>query len=62
MHLFKVNGSIGHIPGIFGLIDMGWKESASIGYWVSYVTSTFDLTHDFDIKFLEVNFWLTLIF
>ena len=29
-----------------GQIDMKQKGSASFGYWVKYVTLTFDLTHD----------------
>ena len=40
-----------------GLIDMKWKEgSASVGYWVNYVTSTFDITHDLDLGFFKVKF------
>ena len=39
-----------------GLIDAKQKESASIGYWLYYVTLTFDLTHDLDLGFFKVNF------
>ena len=29
-----------------GPIDVKWKGGASVGYWVNYVTLTFDLIHD----------------
>ena len=32
-----------------GPIDVKQKWSASIGYWVQYVTLAFDLTHDLDL-------------
>ena len=32
------------------------KRSASVGYWVWYVTLTFDLTHDLDLRCLKVKF------
>ena len=54
---FKVKQSIGHILGIFGLIDVKQKGSALVGYWVNYVTSTFDLTHDLELGFFKVKFW-----
>ena len=34
-----------------GWIDVKWKGGASVGYWVDYVTLTFDLTHDLDLVF-----------
>ena len=36
----------GHISGMVGSIDVKWKGSELVGYWVQYVTLTFDLTHD----------------
>ena len=53
---FKVKHSIGHISGMVGLIDVKWKGGALVGYWVNYVTSTFDLTHDHDLWFFKVKF------
>ena len=38
-----------------GPIDVKWKGGASIGYWVNYVTSTLDLTHDLDLWFFKVK-------
>ena len=32
-----------------GPIDVKWKGSALVGYWVEYVTLTFDLPHDLDL-------------
>ena len=41
---------IGHISGMFCTIDVKRKKGgAKIGYWVNYVTSTVDLTHDLDL-------------
>ena len=34
---------------MIGPIDVKRKRSASVGYWVQYVTLTFDLTHDLDL-------------
>ena len=39
-----------------GPIDVKWKGSALVEYWVNYVTSTFDLTHDLDFWFFKVKF------
>ena len=39
-----------------GPIDVKWKWSASVGYWVQYVTLTFDLTHDLDLGCFKVKF------
>ena len=33
------------------------KGSASVGYWVQYVTLTFDLTYDLDLECFKVKFW-----
>ena len=33
---------------MIGPIDVKQKVNASVGYWVNYVTLTFDLTHDLD--------------
>ena len=34
------------MSGKVGPVDVKLKEGASVGFWVNYVTSTFDLTHD----------------
>ena len=39
-----------------GPIDMKRKGSASVGYWVQYVTLTFDLTHDLHFEYFMVKF------
>ena len=40
-----------------GLIDLKQKRGASVvGYWVTYVTLTFDLFHDIDLGFFEIKF------
>ena len=39
-----------------GPIDVKRKGSSLVGYWVKYVTLTFDLTHDFDLGYFKVNF------
>ena len=39
-----------------GPIDVKQKGGASVGFWVNYVISTFDLTHDFDLGFFKVKF------
>ena len=31
---FKVKHYLGHISGMVGPIDVKWKGSASVGYWV----------------------------
>ena len=41
---------------MIGPIDMKQKGGASVGYWVNYVTLTFDLTHDLDLGFFKVKF------
>ena len=56
MSFFKVKHSIGHISGMVGPIDVKRKGGASVGYWVNYVTLTFDLTHDLDLWFFKVKF------
>ena len=53
---FKVK-LFGHISRMVGLIDVKWNGSALVGYWVHYVTLTFDLTHDLDFEFFKVKFW-----
>ena len=56
MCFFKVKHSImsiGHISGLVGPIDVKRKGGASVGYWVNYVTLTFDLTHDLDLWFFK---------
>ena len=50
---FKVKHSIGYISGMVGPIDVKRKGGASVGYWVNYVTLTFDLTHDLDLWFFQ---------
>ena len=44
------------ISGMVGPINMKQKRGASFGYWINYVTSTFDLTHDLDLGFFKVKF------
>ena len=39
-----------------GPIDVKRKGSALVGYWVQYVTLTFDLTHDIDLGCFKVKF------
>ena len=39
-----------------GPIDVKPKESALVGYWVQYMTLTFDLTHDLDLGCFKVKF------
>ena len=53
---FKVKHSIGNISGMVGPIDVKRKGGASVGYWVNYVTLTFDLNHDLDLWFFKVTF------
>ena len=57
MCFFKVKHYFGHISGMVGPIDMKWKGSALVGYWVQYVTLTFDLTHDLDLGCFKVKLW-----
>ena len=52
----KVKHYFGHISGMVGPIDVKRKGSALVGYWVQYVTLTFDLTHDLDLGCLKVKF------
>ena len=33
---------------MIGPVDVKLKGAPSLGYWVNYVTSTFDLTQDLD--------------
>ena len=53
---FKVKHFIGHISGMVGPIDVKQKGGASVGYWVNYVTFTFDLIHVLDLWFFKVKF------
>ena len=39
-----------------GPIDVKQKGSTLVGYWVQYVTLTFDLTHDIDLGCFKVKF------
>ena len=39
-----------------GPIDVKQKGSALVGYWVQYMTLTFDLTHDLDLGCFKVKF------
>ena len=39
-----------------GPIDVKRKGSASVGYWIQYVTLTFDLTHNLDLGCFKVKF------
>ena len=44
-----------------GPIDVKRKGSALLGYWVWYVTLTFDLTRDLDLGCFKVKFWNSCI-
>ena len=55
-HFFKVKHNFGHISGLVGPIDVTRKGTALVGYWVKYVTLTFDLTHDLDLGCFNVKF------
>ena len=33
------------------------KWSASVGYWVNYLTLPFDLTHELVLEYFKVKFW-----
>ena len=56
----KVKHSIGHISGMVGPIDVKHKGGALVGYWVNYVTFTFDLTHDLDLVVSRSKFEIDL--
>ena len=56
MCFFKVKHYFGHVSGMVGPIDVKRKGSASVGYWVQYVTLTFDLTRDLDLGCFNVKF------
>ena len=53
---FKVKHCFGHISGIVGPIDVKRKGSVSVRYWVQYVTFTFHLTRDLDLRCFKVKF------
>ena len=40
---FKLKHAFGHISGMVGPIDMKWKGSTSVGYWVYYMTLIVDI-------------------
>ena len=56
MCFFMVKHYFGHISGMVGPIDVKQKGSALVGYWVPYVTLTFDLPHDLDLGCFKVKF------
>ena len=39
-----------------GPIDVKWKGSALVGYWLQYMTLTVDLIHDLDLGRFKVKF------
>ena len=43
MYFFKVKLSINHISGMVGPTDMKQKGSGSVGYWINWLTLTFDI-------------------
>ena len=45
-----------HSSAMVGPIDVKRRGSALVGYWVQYVTLTFDLTHDLDLGCFKVKF------
>ena len=57
---FKVKHSIGHISGMVCPIDLKQKGVASIGYWVSYMTSTFTSHMTLTFDFSRSNFKIAL--
>ena len=60
MCFFKVKHSIGHISRMVGPNDVKRKGGALVGYWVNYVTFTFDLTHDLDLVVSRSKFEIDL--
>ena len=56
MCFFKVKHYFGHISGMVGSLDVKRKGSASVGYWVQYVTLIYDLTHVVDLWCFKVKF------
>ena len=56
MCFFNVIPSIGDISGMACPIDVTQKWRASVGYWVSYVTLAFGLTHDLVFGFFKIKF------
>ena len=56
MCFFNIKHYFGHISGMVGPINVKRWGSASVGYWVQYVTLTFDLTHDLDLGCFKVKF------
>ena len=48
------------IPRMGGSIDMEWKGCESIGCWTHYVILTFNLTHDFGLRFSRLNFQIAI--
>ena len=61
MCFFKVKHYFGHISWMVGLIDVKRKGCALVGYWVHYVTLTFDLTPDLDFRCFKVKFRISSI-
>ena len=53
--------TVGHISEMVGQINMKWKGSTLVGYWVSYLTLTFDPTHDLGLEVFKVEFWNSTI-
>ena len=53
---FKVKHYFGHISGMVSPIDVKRKGVPLVGYWVQYVTFTFDFTHDLDLGCFKVKF------
>ena len=40
------------------LVRLMWNEKeVSFGYWVNFVTLTYELTHDLDLEFFKVRYW-----
>ena len=56
MYFFKVKHCIGHISGMVGPIYVKRKGGALVGYWVNYVTLTYDITYDLALWFFKVKF------
>ena len=53
---FQGQTLFGHNSGMVCPIDVKRKRSASVGYWVQYVTLTFDLSYDLGLGCFKVKF------
>ena len=54
--VFSRSNYFGRISWMVGPIDVKQKGDALVGYWVQYVTLTFDLTDNLDLGYFKVKF------